>query len=74
MEGEDTSRDLGRDKELCPARENHRQQGKSANSSAEIKAQLCVSREVLCFSELLLSQPLKDVGKMWSQCHRYVDD
>lgn len=43
VEGEDTNRDLGRDKELCPVRENHRQQGKSENSSTEIKARgLCV--------------------------------
>lgn len=40
VEGEDTSSDLGRDKELCPGKEP---QGESENSGTEIKALgLCV--------------------------------
>lgn len=51
VEGEDTSRDLGRDKELCPERENQRQEGESENSSTDIK----VLGELLCFSKILFS-------------------
>lgn len=39
VEGEDTKRDLGRDKELCPARENHRQQ-ENQNTAVQ-RSKLC---------------------------------
>lgn len=47
MEGEDTSSDLGRDKELCPVRENHGEGEQTAVRRS--KLWLCVSREVLWF-------------------------
>lgn len=59
VEGEDTSSDLGRDKELCPGREKHRENEKTAGLRSKLR--VCVSREVLCFLQSLSSQPLKDV-------------
>lgn len=47
VEGEDTSSDLGRDKELCPVRENHGEGQQTAVQRS--KLWLCVSREVLWF-------------------------
>ena len=59
VEGEDTSRDLGRDKELCPVRENGRESQKTAAQRSELG--VCVSRAVLCSPKSLSSQPLQDV-------------
>ena len=67
VEGEDTHRDLRRDKELCPVKENHRKEGGSESSSTAIT----VPGEVLYSAKTWLSYPLEDNVRVSTWCYRF---